>query len=69
MQFRGPRPWLHSDRIFNLMGYGKIQDKLLSVLHGQSEAAVKRRKKVYYAQRENEKNVNDENNNGNIIGE
>jgi len=68
MQFRGPRPWLHSDRIFNLMGYGKIQDKLLSVLHGQSEAAVKRRKKVYYAQRENEKNVNDENNNGNIIG-
>jgi len=68
MQFRGPRPWLHSNRIFNLLGYGKVQEEILKVLHGQSEAAIRRRKKVYFAERQNEDSKVDENNNGNIIG-
>jgi len=53
-QMRQTRPWLRSDFIFNLLGYGKVQDELLKVLHGQSEAAIRRRKAVYFAEKENE---------------
>jgi len=63
--FRAPRPWLSSDFVFDLLGYGKIQRKHLEVFHGQSMAAIRRRKERFYAERK----INpSENNDGNIIG-
>jgi len=69
IQMRGSKPWLGSDKIFNLLGYGKIQEDLLKVLHGQSEAAIQRRKKIYFAERGKENNESSGNNNGKFSGD
>ena len=68
MVFRGPRPWLHSDFIYNFLGYGKIEKQALKIMHGQSEAAIRRRKLAYAQMKKEEKNSVDQNNNADIPG-
>jgi len=68
MVFRGPRPWLHSDFIYNFLGYGKIEKQALKIMHGQSEAAIRRRKLAYSQMKKEEKNSVDPNNNAEIPG-
>jgi len=63
--FRVPRPWLSSDFMFDLLGYGKIQRRHLEVFHGQSLAAIRRRKERFFAQRKIETQSNED---ANIIG-
>jgi len=64
-QYRASRPWLQSDFIFNLLGYGKIQQKHLETFHGQSKAAIKRRRELYFAEKRDE---SEDEENANIIG-
>jgi len=45
--YRISRPWLYPDILFDLFGYGKLQRKYLKILHGQSIAAINRRRADY----------------------
>jgi len=46
VQVRQTRPWLRPEAAWQLLGYGRLQQRLLQVLHGQSEAAIRRRKQA-----------------------
>ena len=55
------RPWLFPDVLFNLFGYGNIQQQYLDVVHGQSNAAINRRRRQYMLEKElDEKSITDD---------
>jgi len=68
VNMRGPRPWLHSEKMFNLLGYGKQEDEIIRIMNGQAVAAIKRRKSTFFAEKQGENSKLDDNNNDSVLG-
>lgn len=47
LHFRHTKLWLRSDVLFNLSTYGRLQNKLLGVIHGLTRRVIKKKKEIY----------------------